>query len=451
MATSEPPGATISMEPPSLLERAGTTVGLQRAEVNTALLLSANVFLLLGTYYLLKTVREALILTEGGAAVKSYSSAGQAVLMLAVVPLYGRLASSVPRVRLITAVTLFFAANLVLFASAGLAGFRVGVMFFLWLGVFNMMIVSQLWSYANDLYTEEQGKRVFPIIGLGSSIGAVLGAQTASTLFANINPYQVMLVAAALLVASLGITYAVNRQRCDVCGNNRAVEQEPIGGKGGFQLVFSDRYLLLIAGLVLLLNLVNTTGEYILGEFVVQEANLLPIGERSQFVGAFYGNYFWWVNLVGVALQVLVTPSLLKRFGAQGALFVLPVIAFGGYALLVLVPTIALIKGAKIFENATDYSIQNTARQALFLVTSREAKYKAKAAIDTFFVRLGDMAQAGIVAGGLALGFGPSRFALVNLVFVVAWFVLVLLILFEYRKRVAASAEATTASVLVSM
>ena len=415
----------------------GSLAGLYPGEANTALLLAANVFLLLGTYYLLKTVREALILTEGGAAVKSYSSAGQAVLMLAVVPLYGRIASSVSRVRLITIVTLFFALNLVLFALAGFSGMHVGIAFFLWLGVFNMMIISQLWSYANDLYTEEQGKRVFPIIGLGSSLGAVLGAQTAGSLFESVSPYQVMLIAAVLLVASLGLTYVVNRQRCVVCPINRSVEKKPIGGKGGFQLVFSDRYLLLIAGLTLLLNLVNTTGEFILGEFVVREAHQLPEAERSQFVGAFYGNYFWWVNVIGVALQLFATPRILKRFGAQGALFLLPIIALGGYALLITLPTIALIKAVKIFENATDYSIQNTARQALYLATSREAKYKAKTAIDTFFVRLGDMAQAGIVAGGLALGFGPGNFALVNLGFVAVWIGLVVMLLFEYRRRTA--------------
>jgi AAA family ATP:ADP antiporter len=445
MATSEAAIPALPEGRSSRLDRIfGSIAGLHPGEANTALLLATNVFLLLGTYYLLKTVREALILTEGGAAVKSYSSAGQAVLMLAVVPIYGRIASAVSRVRLITIVTLFFASNLVLFALAGFAGMRIGIAFFLWLGVFNMMIISQLWSYANDLYTEDQGKRVFPIIGLGSSLGAVLGAQIAGSLFEDMDPYQVMLIAAVLLAASLGVTFLVNQQRCTVCPINRTVEKKPISGKGGFQLVFSDRYLLLIAGLTLLLNLVNTTGEFILGEFVVQEANLLPAGERSQFVGAFYGNYFWWVNVIGVALQLLVTPRLLKRFGAQGALFILPIIALGGYSLLVTVPTIALIKMVKIFENATDYSIQNTAKQALFLATSREAKYKAKTAIDTFFVRLGDMAQAGLVAGGLALGFGAGGFALVNLAFVAVWFLLVILIFFEYRKRMASSAATET-------
>lgn len=438
MRTTESPALTLTPPPRAVLDRLlGPITGLRPGEANTAVLLALNVFLLLGTYYLLKTVREALILTEGGAAVKSYSSAGQAVLMLLVVPIYGRIASTVSRVRLITIVTLFFAFNLILFALAGFAGMRVGIAFFLWLGVFNMMIISQLWSYANDLYTEEQGKRVFPIIGLGSSLGAVIGAQIAGGLFEEVNPYQVMLIAALMLTATLTVTFVVNRTRCTVCPINRSVEQQPLSGKGGFQLVFSDRYLLLIAGLTLLLNLVNTTGEYILGEFVVEQANQLPEGERSRFVGAFYGDYFWWVNVVGVALQVLVTPRLLKRFGAQGALFVLPVIALGGYSLLITMPTVALIKIVKIFENATDYSIQNTARQALYLATSREAKYKAKTAIDTFFVRLGDMAQAGIVAGGLAFGFRPGGFALVNLGFVALWFVLVFLILFEYRRRMA--------------
>ena len=411
------------------------SMGLQPGEANTALLLALNIFVLLATYYLLKTVREALILTEGGAEVKSYSSAGQAALMLVALPLYSRIASSVSRVRLINTVTLFFTANLVLFAAAGLAGFRIGIPFYLWLGVFNMMIVSQLWSFANDLYSEDEGKRVFPIIGLGSSFGAVLGAQAAGSVFERMNPYQVMLLAAALLASSLGITYLVNRKRCSECPTNRSVEKVPIGGKGGFQIVLSDRYLLLIAGLTLLLNLVNSTGEFILGSFVVQEASLLPIEKRAAFVGSFYGDYFWWVNALGVGLQVMVTPRLLRRVGAPGALFVLPIIALGGYSVLLTLPTIALVKAVKIFENAADYSIQNTARQALYLVTSREAKYKAKTTIDTFFVRLGDMGQAGIVAAGLALGFGPAAFAAINLGFVLLWLALVGMIVLEYRLR----------------
>src|SRR5690606_21197397 len=144
-----------------------------------AVLLAANIFLLLATYYLLKTVREQLVLTEGGAEVKAYASAAQAVLLLAVVPIYGWLSTTVARMRLITITTLFLASNLVVFSVAGTAGAREGVVFYIWLGIFNLFVVSQFWSFANDIYTEGQGRRLFPFIGVGSSLGAWLGAVAA--------------------------------------------------------------------------------------------------------------------------------------------------------------------------------------------------------------------------------------------------------------------------------
>ncbi len=121
---------------------------IEESELRQTLLLCLNLFVLLATYYLLKTVREVLILTEGGAEIKSYSSAGQALLLLVVVPLYSKVAASVTRVRLIAGLTLFFAINLLVFYFFGIAGARVGVIFFLWVGVFNVMIVSQAWAFA---------------------------------------------------------------------------------------------------------------------------------------------------------------------------------------------------------------------------------------------------------------------------------------------------------------
>src|SRR5215471_14547645 len=153
------------------------------------LLLALNLFLLLAAYYLLKTVREALILTQGGAEVKTYSAAGQAILLLGVVPLFGVVASRVNRVRLVTGVTLFFVSNLAIFAVLGKMGYREGVPYFLWVGVFNVMVIAQLWAFANDLYMRQQGERLFPIVGLGSSLGAWLGAVAATRMIQVVGPY----------------------------------------------------------------------------------------------------------------------------------------------------------------------------------------------------------------------------------------------------------------------
>ena len=131
---------------------------------------------------------------------------------------------------------------------------------------------------------------------------------------------------------------------------------------------------------------------------------------------------FVWMGLV---VQLLLVSRILKWFGLRVALFVLPLLALGGYTLLALAPIIGVIRTVKIAENSTDYSLQNTARQALFLPTSRDAKYKAKAAIDTFFVRAGDLLSAGLVFVGSALALTPQKFAAVNVALVLGWILIV--------------------------
>src|SRR6185369_12772979 len=237
----------------------------------SALLLLVNVFLLLFAYYLLKTVREALILTEGGAYVKAYSSAGQAALLMLVVPLYGFIGTKVVRIKLIAGLLLFFAANLVLFYLAGVAGAQEGVVFYIWVGIFNVFVISQVWAFANDIYTEAQGKRLFPMIGVGSSLGAWLGALGASRMVAMLHatPYQLQLLAGAILLVCCAMLVSVNR----IAVRNAVPEMashatQKLEQGDGFKLIFQSRYLLWIAALTVILNVVNSTGEFLLGNLV---------------------------------------------------------------------------------------------------------------------------------------------------------------------------------------
>jgi len=172
---------------------------VRAGEGSTALLLMFNLFLLLTAYLIIKTVREALILSEGGAVVKSYAAAGQALLLLGIVPLYGFIASRVRRLKLINGVTLFFISNLLVFYALAQMHISLGVPFFLWVGIFNLLVVAQFWSFANDIYSEEQGKRLFPLIASGGSLGAILGPKIAGSLFESFGAYGLMLVTASLL------------------------------------------------------------------------------------------------------------------------------------------------------------------------------------------------------------------------------------------------------------
>jgi AAA family ATP:ADP antiporter len=181
---------------------------------------------------------------------------------------------------------------------------------------------------------------------------------------------------------------------------------------------------------------VNSTGEFLLGKLVVAEAAKLAPGEQQRFVGAFYGQFFSWVNLIGFLLQTFFVSRIFHFAGVRGALFALPCIALGGYSLMFVWPALHLIRLAKIAENSVDYSVQTTARQALYLPTSREAKYKAKTAIDTFFMRAGDVLQAGIVWIGSKLSLTISTFAFVNVGLTLLWLAVVIALSKEHTRRV---------------
>jgi AAA family ATP:ADP antiporter len=212
--------------------------------------------------------------------------------------------------------------------------------------------------------------------------------------------------------------------------------------RGTFRLVFQNRYLLLVAFLALVLNWVNTTGEYILGRTVegaaqaavaAGTANGLSV---SEYIGRFYSQFFFAVNVLGLTVQLFVVSRLLKYFGVRAAVMVLPVIALFGYAILAFAPILALVRVVKIAENATDYSVQNTVRNVLFLPTSRDEKYKAKQAIDSFFVRGGDVLSALLVfVGTTMLGLKANGFALINLVLAVVWVLIALAIGREYGRK----------------
>ncbi|MCU0228950.1 MAG: hypothetical protein MUF01_15060 [Bryobacterales bacterium] len=419
------------------------------------ILLTVNVFLLLGSYYVLKTAREPLILAEGSAELKAYAAAAQAALLFVVIPLYGWIASRMNRMRFIAISTLFFVLNLVGFLALVQAGVQVGFAYFVWLGIVNVFVVAQFWAFANDLYSEEAGKRLFPIIGVGSSVGAWMGSELAGNLFGRLGIPGMMLLAGGGLLAALGLTWVANRRfQAAGAANNRQQADKPLGAEGGFELVLKNRYLTLVAALIFLLNVVNTTGEYILSRFVVEQAQAAALqveagaaaGQAgasavSRFIGEFYGSFYSRVNLLALLMQLALVPYLFRWLGVRGALFILPCIALGGYSLLIAYPLLGVIRLAKILENAADYSIQNTTRHALFLLTSREAKYKAKAAIDTFFVRTGDMAQAGLVKVGTMAGLSVQGFAMANFAMVAIWLGVALL-LFQEHKKLEASAHA---------
>jgi AAA family ATP:ADP antiporter len=413
------------------------------------LLLTLNVFLILTAYYVMKPVREALILElPGGAELKSYANAAQAFLLAGLVPLYGALATRLPRRRLINVVTGFFIACLPAFYVAASAGVPVAFVFFLWIGVFSLMVIAQFWAYANDLYTPDAGKRLFAVIAFGASSGAVVGAWISSRLIHALGVLPLLLAAAAILAASLLLFNAIDhaaspRQRASPAA---AAEDEPIGDGGAFALVARNRYLLLIALVIFVLNWVNSAGEYILSSIVKHAADAevaagrIAAADEGRFVGEFYAGYFQVVNVIGMVLQLFVVSRVVKYLGVPVAICVLPVVAMGSYAVAALIPSLAIMRWVKTAENSVDYSLMNTVRQMLFLPTTREEKYKAKQVIDSFVVRAGDVLSAASVwIGTTFLALGVSQFAWINVALVVAWLALSVAAGREFRRRTAAN------------
>jgi ATP:ADP antiporter, AAA family len=401
---------------------------VRRGEAPSVLLMALTMFLILAAYYMLKTAREVFILSEGGAEVKSYSSAGQALLLLVLVPAYGAFASRVNRVQLVRWVTLFFVANLALFLVALNLGLHIGIVYFLWVGIFNVMVIAQFWAFANDLYTQEQGKRLFPLIGVGSSLGAWVGSVRAGYVLESMGPERLLIGGGITLAVCALLSQLVDRATARGTPDQSAKSDEKISGtQSGFGMILSDRYLTLIAALTVLLNVVNTSGEYLFGRYVVDTAKAMygngPASQaaREQFIGTTYSSLYSHVNLIGFLLQMFVVSRVFKFLGVGKALFIHPIVALSGYLMMLRAPSFEAMRWLKIADNSIDYSLGNTTKQALWLPTSREAKYKAKQAVDSFCMRAGDVVQAGIVYVGEQAAMAVPAFAAVNVVLTAGW------------------------------
>ena len=431
-------------------------------EAPTALLLTLNIFLIFVAYYIIKPVREALILAGRGAEMKSYLSAAIAVVLIFVVKAFSHVSSRFPRQKLITWVTLFFVSNLVIFYAVSFMDVglgTIGIIFFIWIGVFNVLVPAQFWGFANDIYSPEEGIRLFPIVAFGATFGAFFGSLVAGWLVEPLGLYQMMLVSGAILIVCILLAWIIHiremkrarqpRSQNDLTEPREEDKEKPLEKGGGFKLVFKKRYLLYVAIFVLLLNFINTNGEFILGKYVETEAAKVVELDQSgglntgEYIGKFYAGFFKYMNLFGILIQLFLVSRIFKWIGVRGALFVLPFIALGGYAFITVGASLLIVKWVKVTENGTDYSLMNTTRHALFLITSREEKYKAKAAIDTFFHRSGDVLSALVVFMGTTyLALNSNGFAGFNVGLCLLWIILGVLIVKEHRKI---SGEATSA------
>ncbi len=417
----------------SFLERClSVFTRLRPGEGRSLVIFTLYGFLLMVSYYVLKTVREALILVKFSAEVRSYAVGTIALLLLFLVPVYGVLFRHTSKITLVRWITAFFAANLAVFWLMARAGMEIGFIYFVWVGIFGVMMVAQFWAFATDSYNVKAGQRLFPFIMVGAAAGALAGAQLTRFLTGSLglSAPDVLLVGAGLLAATLAFG---GLARNAIPADSRAIDETDLSGEspgdklenllGGFALVARHRYLTYIALLVILLNWVNTTGETILADFVKTAAQATgQQASESQFISSFYGNFYFWVNLLGFLMQAFLVARIYRWIGVAGALLILPVIAAVGYGLMAFIPIFSIIQLVKIMENSTDYSVMNTTRQVLYLPLDQAQKYEGKTAVDTFFWRVGDLIQAGAFYVGLNwLQLSIPQFAIVNFVLALAW------------------------------
>jgi AAA family ATP:ADP antiporter len=419
-----------------VLTRAGRAIervigaDVREGEWHLVLLFFANLFLLLAAYYILKIIREPLILLGGSAVKRSYAHGMQAGLLVLLIPVYSKLANWYEPARLVKWIMGAFVVSLVVFFVLGEYGVPVGFAFFVWLGIFSTLSVAQFWSLANDVMSGDEGRRLFPMVAAGGTIGGIGGARLATRLIDG-HPLPLMLIAAAMLAGCALLSHVTYD------AGTRHRERVPDGirddwdHRGGFTLVLRDRYLLLIALSVLVLNLVGSTGDFIMAQLVDAKAQTLAVGARRHFIGSFYGDFQMYVSVLSAAIQILVVSRVFKAVGIGGALLFLPLLAISGYGAAAFLPLLGLVATLKVVENSTEYSLQNTIQQALFLPTSRDAKYKAKSAIDTVSVRLGDLSSTALVFLGTRAGLTTLGYALANVIAGALWIWLVI----QLRRR----------------
>ncbi len=409
---------------------------VRRGEGYAVFILFLQAFALMLAYYLVRPVREALILTQGGAEFRSLAVAVQAALLLILIPAYSAWVRRVEAKRICAMVNAFFVSHLLLFCVANLAGWRIGFAFFVWGSLFSVMAVTQFWAFVTDLFSVNAGERLFGLIAVGVAAGAFAGAQLASNLFDAIGPHGLMLASAASLSLATALSL---RARAAVPESARCSDRTmPAHGHwlGGFAVIARSRYLVAIATLVVLLNWITSAGDFVLTSWLVDIAGHEAPGAESGYIGRFMGRYCAAVTAVGFLVQLLLVSRIIQFAGLARALLVTPLAFVAGYLVVGIVPAFMLLQSVLVLQRSFDYSLLNTTRNALLLPMEREAKYQAKTAIDTFFFRAGDLLASGSVFVGTRL-FDEARTQFVWLIVMLSLAMLLVawLVSREYARR----------------
>lgn len=409
------------------------------AELSRLILSFIFFFSLLGGYFMLRPVREAVAVANGVGNIPWLFTA-TLLVMLCITPIYGWVVARFPRRVFLPIVYLFFIANLLLFYI--LFQFQIEAklvtrIFFVWLSVFNLFVVSVFWSFMVDIYHSGQARRLFGLIAAGGSLGAILGPLFTATLASVIGVPNLLLGAAFMISLATVCIFILRRFSRELDPSQRVEDQEVLGGSifEGAMRVLSSRYLLMICALMLLHN-TSATFLYNLRAHVVAQA-----ADSFEQYSVIFGWIDVSVNIVALLLQALITARLIRRYGMAKTMMIVPVILLLGFGAMGALPTLFLVISVQVLQRSMNYGILGPSKEMLFAPVDREVKYKSKNFIDTVIYRGSDSVAAwafrALKDSGMALG----AIAWVLLPFILLWVVIVWRLGGQYQDMHEASEE----------
>jgi ATP:ADP antiporter, AAA family len=394
------------------------------SEIRAALWSFACFFCILCGYYVLRPLRDEMGV-QGGVENLPWLFSATFAAMLAVVPVFGFAASRLPRRRLVPWTYLFFIANVLVFYalfSGGAAPAAVARAFFVWVSVFNLFVVSLFWSLMADLHRPEQAARLFGFISAGGSCGALVGPTLTALLAAPLGTSKLLLVSCGFLGLALVCIHALVR-RAEAPGNFPPASAPPpdsIGGTtwSGVAVIFRSPYLLGVVGYVLLYTVLLGFAYFELARMVAG-----TYGDSAQRTTLF-AQVDLAVNVLTLIGQLFLVTRLVEKLGVGAALALLPALGLIGFAVIGLAPVLAVLLVFQILRRAADYAIARPAREMLFTVLTREAKYKSKNFIDTVVFRGGDAASGWVYALLKGVGLSLSGLAAAAIPGAILWLAL---------------------------
>jgi ATP:ADP antiporter, AAA family len=419
----------------------GWAVPATPQELAAALWSFGYFFTLLAGYYVLRPLRDQMGIA-GGVRNLPWLFIATFLTLLIAQPLYGALVARLSRARFIPVVYHFLVANIALFwvlLTLKVEPVIVARVFFVWVSVVNLFAVAVFWSFMADIFSAEQGKRLFGFIGAGGTAGALLGPIITIWLSVPLGPVNLLIAAAIFLAAAVFCVYRLER----AAGARAAASEEarPIGGNAfaAFPELVRSPYLLGVALWVSLLSFGATI-------LYLQQANIVAetvkgAGEQTRI----FASIDLAVGLLSLATQVFATGQFLKRFGSGVAAAALPAIYVVGFIAIALAPTLLVVLAVQVLQRWMNFAIANPARQVFFTVLDREEKYKAKNLIDVVVYRGSDALYAWVYESLQALGMKLGAIAVVAWPVVVGWLVLSLVLGRVQERRAVEHREAARA------